>query len=320
MNPAEPICWTKLPRDAKVVLRGSTFWYGEKFVCWSGESAQAAMDFLIHRSTKEDPQNAMKSGITLKISDEVMAVLKRSTITENQLVLPPGRLERKLYESVAHALELAGGKWNTKAQAHVFESDPRPKLGLLMETGTIVDEKKRDQAFYTPKELANHVVMLAEVSGMEVLEPSAGGGALMEACLHAGAKHVCGIELNEEVCQKLHTRLNHWGANGKGPYSVVNRDFLNHPAPNPANALYRFYDRVVMNPPFTRGQDLKHIAHALQFLKPGGRLVAIMAAGKTTDKIKAIVNGHKYHTEDVPAGAFKESGTNIRTTILVINT
>lgn len=51
----------------------------------------------------------------------------------------------------------AGGRWNRSAQAHVFAGDPRPKLGLMLETGVAVDEQKKFQAFYTPPELAGPV-------------------------------------------------------------------------------------------------------------------------------------------------------------------
>jgi 16S rRNA G1207 methylase RsmC len=39
------------------------------------------------------------------------------------------------------------------------------------------------------------------------------------------------------------------------------------------------YDRILMNPPFANGADIKHILHAIELLKPGGRLVAICADG-----------------------------------------
>ena len=39
------------------------------------------------------------------------------------------------------------------------------------------------------------------------------------------------------------------------------------------------FDRIVMNPPFDHGADIRHIEHARGKLKPGGRLVAICAAG-----------------------------------------
>ena len=48
------------------------------------------------------------------------------------------------------------------------------------------------------------------------------------------------------------------------------------------------FDRIVMNPPFANGDDIKHIMHALKMLKPGGRLVAICANGpRQNDKLKA---------------------------------
>ena len=44
---------------------------------------------------------------TFKISDEVRDVLARSTITATTVTLPPGQLERKLYEAVNKALAAA---------------------------------------------------------------------------------------------------------------------------------------------------------------------------------------------------------------------
>ena len=50
------------------------------------------------------------------------------------------------------------------------------------------------------------------------------------------------------------------------------------------------FDRIVMNPPFTNGDDIKHIMHALKMLKPGGRLVAICCHAKTANQL-ASPNG-----------------------------
>jgi hypothetical protein len=93
------------------------------------------------------------------LTPEVTAVITHSTITGNQLVLPAS-LERKLYESVNKVLLNAGGKWNRSAKAHVFNGDPLAKLGLILETGVAIDEKKKWQAFYTPPELADETSRL----------------------------------------------------------------------------------------------------------------------------------------------------------------
>ena len=38
------------------------------------------------------------------------------------------------------------------------------------------------------------------------------------------------------------------------------------------------YDTIVMNPPFEKFQDIDHVRHAFDLLKPGGRVVAISAS------------------------------------------
>jgi hypothetical protein len=191
-----------------------------------------------------------------------------------------------------------GGQWNRKAGHHIFDSDPRAKLGMALETGVAIDDKQKWQSFYTPSELADEVVQLANVRGQLVLEPSAGEGALADSCMKAGALAVQCIEMNPESAAKLEA---------KG-YTNTCADFLTQ-APAP-------YTRIVMNPPFTRGTDLKHVAHALKWLAPGGRLVAIMA-GSDGSRLERTLAGCDWEVQDVPAGTFKESGTNIRTMILI---
>lgn len=236
----------------------------------------------------------------ITLTDDVAKILSRSTIRGNQLVLPAGQLERKTYEAVNKALVAAGGKWQRGAQAHVFDSDPRLKLGLMLETGVAVDEKKQFQAFFTPTALADELVQLGNVEGQTVLEPSAGHGALADACRVRGAAAVACVELNPEAAARLEA---------KG-YPVTCGDFLAQP-PQPT------FDRVVMNPPFTKNQDLKHVEHALGFLKPGGVLVAIMSANTSRPKFKALLATlEDYQVIQVPAGAFKEAGTSVPTIML----
>ena len=177
-----------------------------------------------------------------------------------------------------------------------------------MDTGVAEDTKKTRQAFYTPVAVAARVVELAEVSGHKVLEPSCGDGALVEECLAQGATEVVAQELDPETAANTRARF----AARHSPVTVQEGDFLAaHPAP--------LFPRICANPPFTRGQDLKHLAHMLQFLAPGGICVCIMAPLSPSKPafLKATA-GYKVTVEDVPAGAFKESGTNIATVIVKI--
>lgn len=236
----------------------------------------------------------------ITLTPEVLAVLNRSKIEGNKLVLPAG-LERKLYEAVNKAIEKAGGAWNRKAQGHVFASDPRAKLGLMLETGVAIDEKKKFQAYYTPAELAIRVARQADVAGQEVLEPSAGKAALAQACLAAGAQKVDCIEVNPECATHLR---------GLG-LPTVEADFL-------TVEPMRKYTRIVMNPPFARNQDIKHVAHALRFLAPGGILVAIMFPNTERNKFQKLLQGLDHTIETLPEGAFQESGTPISTVLVTV--
>ena len=231
------------------------------------------------------------------LSSDVLSILERSEISANSVYLPPGQLDRKLYLAIKKALETAGGKWKTNVQAFVFDGDPKVKLGLAIESGVVVDRKKARQAFYTPQMIAEHVSMLADVRGCLVLEPSAGDGALVDACNAYGAAGVDAIEIEPGCREVLESKAQ----------SVEIGDFLEM-TPEP------IYDLVVMNPPFTKGQDLKHIVHALKWLKPGGELYSIVP-DKDCPKLAKL---GAETIEQFTAGAFKSSGTNIATRLISI--
>lgn len=60
----------------------------------------------------------------------------------------------------------------------------------------------------------------------------------------------------------------------------------------------------------------KHIAHALTMLAPGGRLVALCAAGpKQRARLQPIAS----EWIDLPAGSFKSEGTNVSAAIVVFD-
>lgn len=236
-----------------------------------------------------------------EITSEVHDVLTRSRIDGCNLVLPGEQLPRPLYEAVNRALVNAGGKWNRFAKAHVFPSDPRPRLGLMIANGVSRDGKKDFQAFYTPSELADEIAIMACVGGQRVLEPSAGNGALLAACLKFGATQVDCVEIREEERQSL---------SEKGG-TVTIADFL-------TVKPWRQFSRIVMNPPFTKNQDIKHVEHALRFLAPNGLLVSVMAGNTERPRLQKLIAERGASIREIEAGAFKQSGTNVKTVILSI--
>jgi hypothetical protein len=59
-------------------------------------------------------------------------VLKKCIVDGNVIRLPEGQLNRKLYQDVAKALELIGGKWKGgKVFGFVFQSDPTELLAQI---------------------------------------------------------------------------------------------------------------------------------------------------------------------------------------------
>lgn len=177
----------------------------------------------------------------------------------------------------------------------------------------MTSRKVEFQQFYTPMDLAQRVIGAANIEpDMTVLEPSAGLGALAKAAWASHGK-VTSVEIDRKSCEKLAANVH---VDGFGP--VICADFLQQD-PSPT------YDRVVMNPPFTRDQDIAHVRHAAQFLKPGGRLVAIMSGGITyrtrgaAPAFREWVASLGGTIERLPDNAFAESGTNVSTVLVVID-
>lgn len=133
------------------------------------------------------------------------------------------------------------------------------------------------------------------VQPQRILEPSCGDGRILDAIRKYGHRSL-GIEYHAGRCAQ---------AQAKG-HSVVLANFLECPPS-------RDFDTVVMNPPFYGRHYVKHVRHALKFLKPGGTLVAVLPA-----------TAHYDHKElegewrDLPVGSFSEVGTNVPTGLLRI--
>jgi len=249
---------------------------------------------------------------TLNMSDEALDVLKRSVITSQSVTLPPEQLDRKLYMEVNKLLEALGGKWNRKAKAHLFNDDPMLKLGeVLGASGKIeyVDAKKDFAFFETPAELAQKMVQLANlVPGDLVLEPSIGMGGI--AKFVPNYCKVVGYDVNPDFVKKMSILF-------RGIVDCV--DFLSVDPEHDAT-----YDAVIMNPPFNKGQDVTHVTHAWEFLKPGGTLVALTSRSwlhnsqKKFVAFKKLVEQYATYQEEIPEGTFKEAGTNIGTILIVL--
>jgi hypothetical protein len=241
----------------------------------------------------------------MKIDNQILNILDNCTVNGCVVFLPPSQLDRKTYEAVNKCLENIGGKWNRKAKGHVFSEDPAELFDNLIITGETVDLKKQFQYFPTPEELARKIVDMAEIkSGDVLLEPSAGQGAIVDHFPRENTKLL--IELNANNAKVL---------TDKG-YSVVTTDFLEF------NEVIA--DKIVMNPPFTKQQDISHILHAFDILKPGGILVSIVSEGpffrenKKSVAFREFLEQNDAEVIENDRDVFKESGTTVKTRIVKI--
>lgn len=235
-------------------------------------------------------------------------MIGRAETSGNNLFLT-GQLDRALYVKTNKIIEACGGKWSKKEKAHVFESDASDRISQILMTGEVEIPKDEFNFFPTPPDLVSTMIHNAEIkSGMRVLEPSAGRGAIANACADLGAIVDC-YELMQENYLVL-------SENSK-LRKVVQMDFLECQPE-------AVYDRVMMNPPFMKQLDIKHVLHAFKFLKPGGMLVAIMSASvvfrqnSLTVGFRELVHNQGGFITELPAGSFKASGTMVNTVMVTI--
>lgn len=163
--------------------------------------------------------------------------------------------------------------------------------------------------FPTPKTITGRMVEMAGIEpGMKVLEPSAGKGDIADAVRQAGVAPDV-VEINST----LRTILE-----GKG-YTLAGSNFMEiEPR--------AIYDAVVMNPPFEHGQDMEHVRHAWDFVRPGGRLVAIMSEGtffrsdRKARDFREWLESVGGEEEQLPQGSFLESdrSTGVNTRLVMI--
>lgn len=240
-----------------------------------------------------------------------MDVFKNCTIDGNTIRLPKQDLGKELYNEVKTILEKNGGNWKGgKIAGFVFKFDPSSIFEKL-QSGEKVNNQQKFQFFGTPPELADYLVELACIQARhEILEPSAGQGAIIQA-IHKqfGERKVSAFELmkeNQEILSKVPRVF------------LLGEDFL-------AASLPEQFDRIVANPPFSSNQDIDHVKKMYACLKPGGRLVSIVSTSwkhgtqKKQEAFKTWLKEVGAMEENVPAGAFKKSGTTVPTIILVID-
>lgn len=240
----------------------------------------------------------------------VEEILRHCTLENNVLKLPKVQFNKKSYSEAKKWIEEAGGRWQGgKVQGFTFPFNAERVFSILHE-GNRCNLQQDFQFFATPPEVADWLIMLA--GGVHederVLEPSAGTGSIIDA-IHRSCKDVvvdC-FELmpeNKEILSK------------KDNIRLLGEDFT--------KCEFGKYDKIIANPPFSKNQDIRHVRRMYEYLSDCGTVAAIMSRHWKIAKESECVDFRKWLDDvggksyDIEEGAFKDSGTVIQTTAVVI--
>lgn len=183
--------------------------------------------------------------------------------------------------------------------------------------------------FPTPPEVVGRMMDMLELEPERLYhwaDPSAGTGAIAKVAEQFFGWGKCLLlEASPTLANFLMDHVHPLSSNG-----VQCDDFLSL-SPHAGTT----FDVILMNPPFERikgvgWQAVAHVSHALDFLAPGGQLVAVMPAGWCSKQDKQTVELWnvlsrpntrgivEMRRELLPSGSFKASGTGVNTELLYV--
>ncbi|QYJ00767.1 DUF4942 domain-containing protein [Thalassovita mediterranea] len=200
-------------------------------------------------------------------------------------------------------------KVNQELAAYYGEVIPdAAERGEELKPGTAL---AKDLQFYpTPDEVIMNLLRDHDFRDLRVLEPSAGEGAIVRE-LHAHrAAQITAVEVDASRAARIPSLSG---------VEIIRANFLDlKPRAE--------FDWVIMNPPFYGTHWMDHVLRAFDWLKPGGRLIAILPAtaeiGESAKHQKfrawAEKNAPRFERmfSDLPPESFKASGTRIQTVAL----
>lgn len=144
---------------------------------------------------------------------------------------------------------------------HLFDYPPEEVISEIIRKGE-VPEKVSHQFFATPAETAREFVAWVGLEDTDICyESSAGTGSIAR---QMPVQTYC-IEVDQLRCIAL----------DKMGFEVKRGDFLKM---MPGNA-FGVADAVLMNPPYCSKQYIDHVEHALEFVRDGGVVAAILPEG-----------------------------------------
>ena len=273
---------------------------GRMHDCRNLERTQKALRALADAHQSGSVPESLAS---LKTRDEIAGMVYKSTTGGGGYY---SVIECQDYSNTTPAARLLQGM----IEGSTAQQEERNRLRKIEELEAEVKLTKIPGYFSTPAHVVSIMLDRAKIErGNTILEPSAGNGNIADAirAAHGGAVAIHCYELNLRLHEILTLKK----------YTMVGSDFINA-------EVFKIYDRIIMNPPFEKQQDTDHVRRAFSFLHDGGILVSVMAPGfefrndRKSTEFREWLDAVGGTWEDLPDGAFKQSGTDVSTRLVVI--
>lgn len=264
---------------------------------------------------------------SITIPPEVATTLRGSEVDGRTLKLLPPNLPTNHFQACKKVIQDLGGRWDSRGKLYVFSRPVGPLLDDALGEGGFV--KNANAFFRTPPAIIPRLIDLviddapeADQGEWRWLEPSCGDGALVRAIDNSTRTDsaIVGIEIDDYLAEQCED-----ADDFENDVDIRRGDFL----ALAASPRFGQFDRVLMNPPFSvQGNPIAyfdHVVEAYSLLRPGGRLVAVTPVGwiaasrpKELIAFRELVEERGFH-EVLPPDAFAESGTGVRTCIVVLD-
>lgn len=230
------------------------------------------------------------------------------------LKLNLGTLPDEVFKQIKKEITNLGGTWKTTKKSFQFKTARAAEVLNKLQSGEVENIFQKHQFFYTTRNAwnrANEFVDIILFDGCRVLEPSCGDGLMVEyineMALEQDARRV-----QIDVCESADFNLEIVRSKG---FNIVGTDFLQY---NPGE----IYDLIIANPPFNKGQDIKHIMHMYELVADGGNIFSF--ASGTIMENEEFANWLKYtvvHYDhyNVEAKYFRPNKSNADTKFLTLH-
>lgn len=230
--------------------------------------------------------------------DNIAIFMQMVKCEGNSLILPSIndiKISQKDYKEIATKITKIGGVYNKNR--FDFEFSPKRLWDMIL-SGNNVNIFQEFQYFPTPIWLVLKMIDLCNLTpNMHVCEPSAGRGHI--------AEKIKAITNNVDVCEFMPENREILIKNG---FNIVANDFLNY-IPETK------YDCIIANPPFSKGQDIKHVKHMLKCVKMNGIVVSIISESSYQKNESFFQKQNAYISEKID-NAFTDENTGVSVRIV----